>query len=222
MELETLKTIWQEAGKSPYHGHTMDKDHIQSLMKKKSQTTFANIKRSMRLKAVAAGVIGTFVLAVSVVQLLAITEEPILDFSFLSAFEMGLVAAVMSMVVLTVAAVNFIGYRRITRFECSTRPLKAMLEESVVLLRRIMMIGVYSDAIFTPAIAGFVAYIWLFQRQEFAWDIRLIYLVMIMAGTAFFAYVTANWLMQGKHGSHLNKLQGYLKELKLSNGNSYA
>lgn len=218
MELETLKKLWQEGDGPPFNTQTREKNHLESLMKNKSQSTFAKLKRSMRLKSATAGFLGIFALSVSVMQLLSIFNEPMVDFSFLSASEMGMIMALMGMVLLTVAAFNFTGYRRIARFERSARSLKAMLEESAGVLRRVMAIGVYSDAIFVPLIAGFVAYTWLFQRQGFVWDIRLAYLVLIVSGTALFSYFTANRLMRSKHGTHLSKILDYLKELNTSNG----
>lgn len=219
MDLEKMKTAWKKESEDHFQDEKIEPEEIQSLMKSKSQTTFAKIKRSMKFKSGTAGTIGAGTLIIAALYLSGVIDEPLVYFEpFLSAMETGVILLLMGLLLVVVSAANLLSYKRVNQFERSSKPLKQMIRESVVILRNIMSLSIYSDAIFVPIFAGFIAYKWLFESAGLIWDIRLLYLALIVSATAILSHTIASRLMHQKHGGNLERLQGYLKELESANG----
>lgn len=218
MELETMKSIWIKENEDHFQKNKIEKEKIISLMKSKSQMTFAKIKRSTQLKSGTAGIIGTGTLILAVLFISGVIDEPLSVAPFLSVMETAVILFLMGLIVSVTAVVNLLSYNRIKQFERSSKPLKEMLSESVIIMRNIISLGIYSDAIFVPVFAGFIAYKWLFNNG-LVWDIRLFYLVLIVSAAAMLSYTIASRLMHQKHGGHLERLRGYLNQLDSNIGN---
>lgn len=218
MDLETMKTIWKKENEHQFAQQKVNPKTITNLMKQKSNTTFASMKRSMKFKTITSSLIGTGTIILAGSHLFSLVEESFFPMELLTITEAGTLFAIMGLVLITVAIANASGYKRISRFEQSSKPIKQMLEEGISILRRIISLDVYSDAIFVPIISGFAAYVWLFQREAFVFDIRVVYLLLIVGGTAALSHIIASRLSQIKHGGNLRRIQGYLNELELQNG----
>jgi len=217
MELETMKTIWKKESEEHFQNNQIEQEKIQSLMNSKSQMTFAKIKRSMQFKSGTAGIIGTGALILAAFYFFGVIEEPLSVAPFLSVTETGVILFLMGLIVCVTAVANLLSYNRVKQFEQSSKPLKKMLSESVTILRNIISLGIYSDAIFVPVFSGFIAYKWLFNDGLVS-DIRLFYLVLIVSGAAVLSYFIASRFMYQKHGGNLERLRGNLKELDSGNG----
>ncbi|NBC66171.1 MAG: hypothetical protein GVY07_11035 [Bacteroidetes bacterium] len=216
MELETMKTIWKKESEQHFQNNKIEQQKIQSLMNSKSQMTFAMIKRSLQFKSRTAGIIGTGALILAAFYFFGVIEEPLFVAPFLGVTETGVILFLMGLILCVTALANLLSYNRVKQFEQSSKSLKQMLSESVIILRNIIYLGIYSDAIFVPVLSVFIAYKWLFDAG-LVWDIRLLYLVLIVSGAAILSYTIASRFMYQKHGGNLERLQGYLKELESGN-----
>jgi hypothetical protein len=217
MELEQMKTIWKTESESHFSNQQIDKQTIGSVMKQQSHNTLAIIKRKMKFKVLKAGAFGLFAIILGFLFLFGVLDEPLSVAEFLTVNETGYILMLMGIVLGVVAVVNHLSYKRIHQFEKSSEPLKQTLNQTVDILLKVMSIGIYSDVIFVPLIAGFASYIWLFQRNGLALDSRLFYLALLTGGIAVLSYMIASRLMQKKHGDNLQRLKGYILELETFN-----
>jgi len=220
MELEVMKKNWQKKSENHFQKNNIELEEARSLMKSKSRMTFAKMKRSMKFKTGTAGTIGMGALILAALYLSGVIDEPLSVAPFLNAMETGIILLLMGLIVCIASVTNLLSYKRVKQFERSSKSLKQMLRESVDILRNVITLGIYSDAVFVPIFAGFIAYKWLFESSGLIWDIRLLYLALIVSVTAILSHGIASRLMYQKHGGNLKRLQGYLKELESLNGKS--
>lgn len=211
MDLKQLKTMWEDTN---IHEKPVSARNIHIMIKKKSKTTLAQIKSTMRVKMWVAGVSMVIALALSAGQLFRWFSEPLFFSGILSLTEAGIIFLVMGLVIATVMAGNIWYYLRIKRFEQTSHNLRKQLQQTTHILTHIMRLEVYSDVVFVPLISGFIGFRWLYGTESFTIDIQFGYLILLMAATSYGAYLLANRLMKKKYGRELEQLQSYLRELE--------
>jgi len=213
MKLQDLKSIWEDTTHRKQPEQSVTPQQIRSLINEKSNLTLAQIKRTMRTKMWVAGISMIVALLLSAGQLFNWFDEPLFFSEILTLTEAGLIFLLMGGIIATVAAGNIWIYRRLTRYEKSSSTLKDRLTGAVEMLKQVMHLGIYSDVIFVPLIAGFIGYRWLYGSEVFAIDIRLGYLTWLIMAFSYISYLLAERLMNKKYGQELAHLQSYLREL---------
>jgi len=210
MVLEALKTAWNNIEEPSSVGAI----EIKSLIRQRSNTAVAQIKRAMRLKMIMAGISSAIALVITGIQLLPANEQPVVLEKYLSSMEVSVMFAVMGLVMLFIAATNLQAYRQIQQFERSARPLKESIKAVLSLIRRQIRLVIYSDVVFTPLIMGYVAYAQLFKNGTFELDRRVAFLLGIILAAGAFSYFYNRWSLRRKFGAAMTKLKNNITELE--------
>jgi hypothetical protein len=213
MELEELKSIWKEETTKEALAHQLSMDELRGVITRKSQSTIATLKRSLRVKVAIAGISGLTCLALVVFgNNESLSEAFSLD-QFMSPTQVAMIYAVLGISLVTIAVFNFFNHIRITDFERSSLPIKETIDHVIRIIKSAINLGTYSDLIVSPVVFAFVGYLYFYQQESFQFDIRVLYVSMIYVGGLIFSYFTNRYAMQKRFGNDLNQLKKYQEEL---------
>lgn len=212
MELEELKVLWKQEAEKEVSSHRVNVDEIRGVITRKSQSTIADLKRTLKFKVAVTGLAGLMCLAMVIFNVTEELSEGLM--SFMSASQVAIIYSILGVSLIIISVFNFFNHIRITDFERSVLPTKETIQHVAKIIKGAMNLGTYSDLIVSPVIFAFVGYVFFFGQEVFQFDIRVLYVLLVYAGGLTFSYFTNRYAMQKRFGNDLDRLKGYLKELE--------
>lgn len=214
MELDDLKLIWKEEAKQLQASQKVQIDEVRGILTRKSQTTIADIKATMKYKIGMTALTGLICATVAILNGFVIEAGDHILNGLIDKVPSVFVYSLLSVSLLVICLFNFVSYIRISDFEKSSLPIKETLEFVHRIIRSVMKLGTYSDLIVSPFIFGFVAYFAFYGKSGFELDIRLLYVGLIYLGGLALSYFGNRWQMQKRYGDDADRIEGYLEELE--------
>lgn len=212
MELEELKILWKEQAEKEVSSHRVDVDEIRGVITRKSQSTIADLKRTLKFKVAVTGFAGVMCLAMVIFNVTESLSEGLM--SFMNSSQVAIIYSILGVSLIIISVFNFFNHVRITDFERSSLSIKETISHVIKIIKGAMNLGTYSDLIVSPFVFAFVGYIFFYKEEVFQLDIRALYVALIyMAGLAF-SYFMNMFAMKRRFGSDLDKLKTYLKDLE--------
>lgn len=212
MELEELKVLWKQEAEKEVSSHRVNVDEIRGVITRKSQSTIADLKRTLKFKVAVTGLAGLMCLGMVIFNVTDELSEGLM--SFMSASQVAIIYSILGVSLIIISVFNFFNHVRITDFERSVLPTKETIQHVAKIIKGAMNLGTYSDLIVSPVIFAFVGYVFFYGQEVFQFDVRVLYVLLVYAGGLTFSYFTNRYAMQKRFGNDLDRLKGYLKELE--------
>jgi hypothetical protein len=212
MELEELKVLWKEEAEKEVSSHRVGVDEIRGVITRKSQSTIADLKRTLRLKVAVTGFAGVICLVMVVFNVTETLSEGLM--SFLNSSQVAIIYSILGVSLIIISVFNFFNHIRITDFERSSLSIKETISHVIKIIKGAMNLGTYSDLIVSPFVFAVVAFGFFYHEEVFRLDIRSLYVLLVYIGGLAFSYFTNKYAMQRRFGNDLDKLKTYLKDLE--------
>ena len=214
MELSELKSIWQKTSTAQGEGYFVSAEQIQHLIKKKSNTAVAEIKRGMYKKIFMAGSIGVFMILFSILTFNS--NEPVLSFieSYTNS-EVGVFYLTFGIVICFISIFNAIGYRRIKRSEVFEPDLRSFIEHVLSIIKSATRVKIYSDTLVLPlTLIAYVIMDIVFDREVFQTTNSILIPIALALGCAVFLYLKSKYEQKKRYGTQIRILEECLQELE--------
>lgn len=218
MELEQLKSIWQKTTEREVEGFFISREEVRDLIKKRSNSAVAQIKRGVRNKVFMAGAIGLVMVIFSI--LIFSSEEAIFPYiDFLSDpetnIEVGIFYLVFGLVILFISFFNAYSYRQILNIEDRESDLKTSVQSILGIIRRAVKAKVYSDSLVIPFTVLILAVVSLTRGQGIFPSTTILLLSVLGAvGFGIFSYFLTRHGQNKRYGRQIKDLEECLKELQ--------
>jgi len=212
MELEALKTIWVKVSEEHQKSYSVNEGLIQSMIKQKSNIEIAEIQRTMRTKIVFASLI--VLVGIFIVWSMVNIEDFVVFEQFLSKREGIVVWSFCTILIAIVALFMTYSYRRISQLLSYSLGVKTTLEQTLKIMKEVFLVGTLSDAVGSPIIMVWVAYVQIYEEQNFVPDQRVWFLLAFGLGMGLLAYFLNRRVQRNKFGSYLNSLKDCLRDLE--------
>ncbi len=213
MEIHDLKSIWTKVVDSEHTKYQVDQDKVQQLIHKKSNTTIDMIKRKLIRKQWLLGIIGSVTVLLAPVFYYDTDSSYFLD-SILSKFEMSLIYFLMGVIIIIAFINAHRCYRKIVDYQKMSDNLKTTLEQTINILNKIMKHGVYSDAIGIPIFGTWILYRSLFKEASFAFDHRILLLILFAIGLFILKKYIGTYLQNKKFRPFINTLEKCISDIE--------
>jgi len=215
MELEELKTLWKKETEKEVSAHQLTMDEVRGVITRKSQSTIAKLKRTLKFKVAITGLSGLFCLVMVISDLTHVLGETMLLDQFMNPNQLTVIYTTLGVSLAIISIFNLLNHIRITDFERSSLPIKETIDHVTKIIKGAKNLGTYSDLIVSPVIFAFVGYVFFYEQEVFQLDIRMMYVAMIYVAGLIFSYFTNRYAMQKRFGDDLDQLKEYQKELGL-------
>ena len=219
MELEQLKNVWQKTSQREIEGYFVSFKDVQSLLRKRSNTTVSQIKRGIRNKILMSAGIGLILLSFATYVLL--TNEPVISFveSFSSSeanLNIGIFYLVFGLVVCFISVFNGVSYRQIVQIENKKGPLKSSIKNILAIVRNAMQAKIYSDTLVIPSTVFILLIADLIRGTEiFSNNTLLLISVTGAIGFGVFSYFLTKRGQYQRYGEQIESLEKCLQELQV-------
>lgn len=218
MELEQLKTVWKKTTEREVEGYFVNKDEVQQLIRKRSNTTISQIKRKIRNKIFMSGGIGLLLLAFA--SYVFIAKESVFDFfgSITNSepnLEVGIFYLVFGLVICFISVFNAFSYNKILNIEKRKRDLKSSITNILAILQNAMKVKVYSDSLVVPGTVLALVFIDLIRGIGLFPNVTtlLLFVLATIVFTTFF-YFISKYSQNKRYGSQIRALEECLNELE--------
>lgn len=211
MELEELKVLWKKETEKEVSSHRVGVDEIRGVITRKSQSTIADLKRTLKFKVAVTGFAGIMCLAMVIFNVTESLSEGLM--SFLNSSQVAIIYSILGVSLVIISVFNFFNHVRITDFEKSSMPIKETIQHVIKIIKGAMNLGTYSDLIVSPFVFAVVAFGFFYHDEAFQFDIRTLYVVLVYLAGLAFSYFSNKYAMQRRFGNDLDKLTTYLKDL---------
>lgn len=218
MELDQLKTVWQKTTQKEVEGYFISADEVKSLIKKRSNTAVAEIKRGVRNKVFMAGGIGSLMIMVSIIAFNS--DEPFYSFvDFLSSpeanTEVGIFYLVFGLVICFISVFNAFSYKQILNVEKLETDLKTSIKSVLSIIKKAVRTKIYSDTAVVPITIFSIVAIDLMRGLSFIPSTKILVL-LIFGGFAFaiFSYFLTSYGQNKRYGKQIEVLEECLQELE--------
>lgn len=214
MNLTDLKSIWTEVSESDKVIYSVANEDMQKMISKKSHVLLSKIVRELKIKRWLVGSMGIAAVFLSIVYLLDLENNYILDEVF-SRTEMVIFIMLLGLLML-ILFVNIVqSYRRMMMLQRSATDLKTALETSVLLLRRIQKLAIFSDTFAIPLITASFTYRKMFAEEPVVFDERILYVILSAVISFALVYMLSRTVQQKKFGKYIDQLRHHLMDLKV-------
>lgn len=215
MEVNDLKTIWKKANDQDKSGYWVSDRDVKALIKKKSKAVIADVERQLKQKILMSSIIGLIALAIGIESLF--NFDPGHGFLFvegMTSVEYGVMMIVMSASVITVSIHARIRHKQVRSYVESANSLKTALITTRNIFKKVISFGIWSDTLITPLVVTFIVALKLYKEVPFAFDERIIYLLVAASISAFIFSRLGKYLMNRRFGRFVNALDDRLEELE--------
>lgn len=213
MEINDFKSIWKKANDQEKSGYWVSDEDIRVMLKKKSRAAIADVKKELKNKARMTAGFTVFAMLVGVLSI----SEPDLDFGVTNLLPTGaaygIVLITMSLAMAAISINVRVRLKEINLFIESADPLKKSLLRTRAILGKIIDVGVLSDTIVTPLVLIFIIVIKVYDKTPFAFDIRLLYLLIGTVILVYGFYYLSKYMMNRKFGHFVKALDARIDEL---------
>lgn len=215
MELEELKVLWKEETEKEVSAHQVNVDEVRGVITRKSQSTIADLKRTIKVKVVVTGLSSLICLLTVFFDFIGSLSENLGLDRFMNPSQLAIIYSILGVSLAIISIFNFFNHIRITDFERSALATKETIHHVVKIIKGAINLGTYSDLIVSPFVFAFVGYVFFYREEIFQLDIRTLYVALIYAGGLIFSYLMNKFAMQRRFGKDVDRLKEYLKELEL-------
>ena len=205
MEIEDLKSLWNELASNQTKTRNIDKARIKKLIKGKTQHAVSKINRSILLE------VGSLMIATLFFAFSIFFQENIVSYSLLS-------------VIIVFCSAYFlyygIKYQRINSIINSGQNLRESLKNLIHTISYFLKFYLYSSLIVTP-IAFILGFFYGYSSLQETSDpvaldfYTLLTLDIVAALLTVVAYPFMKWYIRRLYGRYLDELQDCLKELEV-------
>lgn len=210
MELDHLKKVWQKTSGEMGKGYFISEDSLRELIKKKSNTAIAKVKRQMKQKAMFAGVISLllFVIAAFIFN----TSESL--YNNIPNVEAGIFYIVFGSVIAFISLLNVYSYNKVNRIKEYKSDLKHSISSVIKILHKAIKAKIISDILVLPititvlSMVSFIRGFGAFSDPKF-----VLYSMLIALGFGVIAYFISRKTQQKRYGRQLKTLEDSLAEL---------
>lgn len=217
MELADLKSVWKKATEHSEPGYWVSRENISTMIKERSQSTMADMKRALRFK-VRTSTAGVLLALTVVIVMLNVNDSPDETYFFGlldTAEQFATLMGIMGSVLLGFSIMLRIRLRQINQHESLATTLKESISNARAMMKKVMQSGVYSDTLGISVLAIWITYIRLFGNEPFLADSRLLYLLIIALMVPIVMYRLGRSMQSNKYGHFISALDQYLEELDL-------
>ena len=215
MEFEELKALWKEETEKEVSAHQVNVDEVRGVITRKSQSTIADLKKTIKVKVVVTGLSSLICLLTVFFDFIGSLSENLGLDRFMNPSQLAIMYSILGVSLAIISIFNFFNHVRITDFERSALPTKETIQHVVKIIKGAINLGTYSDLIISPIVFAFIGYVFFYREEIFQFDIRVLYVTLIYAAGLIFSYFTNKFAMQKRFGNDLDRLKEYLKELEL-------
>jgi len=216
MELLELQSIWTIVQRES-SAKVMDPEQVQEAIHRQSRLERSRLRRALRLKLI----IGSLVNGLCLLLIAGVAVAPdrfnTLDFLFTPG-ESLLLFTTLFVSLSTMLAVNYRAFRNAVRLERSAEPIQRALNSLIGVMRTVMRVNIYSDALVSPLIFTWGIYAYgsregFITLEQHGWI--LVVVAMLLGLVTYFFQGYAQHL---KFGRYVQRLQEYVDELSEKNG----
>jgi hypothetical protein len=198
MELETLKTLWQEQD-TPLETET-SREELLALLQKQSGGPIARMRRSLRKEVI----------------IMILSYLPCILYYRL-AFN-GQMSSVAWVFVVTIAFFYVYYYRKnklLKKMQCVSCEVRSNLAGQLRTLQKYLRFYFWSSTIATPVVIvlAFVIATRDLHEASFAWGRRIWLLLGLVVICTFAVFFVSRWSIRLLYGRHVKKLQDLLDEM---------
>ncbi|NAS30276.1 hypothetical protein GTQ40_04785 [Flavobacteriaceae bacterium R38] len=213
MELLELKSIWKKAIKQQVDTPNLTAEEVHMLINKKSNTAISKIKREMKFKIWFMGILGVLGMVMSVILLFVGKEEHLLE-SIFNSVEISVIYFLMSVVIFIFSRRIKTTRDKIREYQRTSLDLKTAIEDVLVLMKKIIKLAVTIAGIMTPFFVVWITYTYLYEERVFVFDIRVLYLLIILiVSHKLFSFLETR-VQRKKYGKYIDTLKQCLDELE--------
>jgi len=214
MEINDLKTIWKKANDQDRSGYWVSDRDVKALIKKKSKAAIADVERQLKQKILMSSVVGLIALAIGIVNLFNFSSGHVfLSVKGMTPGEYGAMMIVMSASIITISVHARIRYKQVCSYVESANSLKTALVTTRNIFKKVISFGIWSDTLITPLVVTFIVILKLYKEVPFAFDERIIYLLVAASVSAFIFSRLGKYLMNRRFGRFVNAINDRLEEL---------
>ncbi len=214
MDLIDLKNIWTEVIEEDKSFYSISEEDIKKVISKKSKTLFSKIIGELRPKRWFMGIIGSLTVVLSSVYLIGSGENYLLSDVF-SRYEMTLFTFLLGIVILILFINIERSYRKFKTFQESAPDLKSALDTSVILLRGIQKLAIFSDVSTLPIIIGLFTFRKQYGDEPFVWDERVGYVALSILLSFLFLFLLSRTMQKRKFGKYIQQAEQHLAALEV-------
>ena len=215
MEINDLKTIWKKANDQNRSGYWVSDLDIKALIKKKSKAAIADVERQLKQKILMSSIVGLIAFAIGLGSLLNFDSgDGFLFVDGMTSVEYGIMMIVMSASIITISIHARIRYKQVRNYAESANSLKLTLVTTKSIFKKVISFGIWSDTLITPLVMTFIVTMKLYKDVPFAFDERIIYLLVVAALSVLIFSRLGKYLMNRKFGPFLNAINDRLGELE--------
>ncbi len=213
MEVKDLKTIWKKANDQDQSGYWVSDHDLRAMLKKKSRAAISDVQKELKNKSRMTAGFSIFAMLIGVFSI----SKPDLEFGVTNVLPgstaYGIVLITMSVAMALISINVRIRLKEIDMLVGSSDPLKKSLLRTQVIFKRIIAVGVLSDTIVTPLVLVFVVAVKLYEQTPFAFDVRLLYLLLGGIILVYGFHYLSKFMMNRKFGRFIKILDSRIDEL---------
>lgn len=215
MEVNDLKTIWKKANDQDRSGYWVSDRDVKALIKKKSKATISDVERQLKQKILMSSIVGLIAFAIGIESLFNFSSGH--DFLFvegMTSIEYGAMMIAMSASVITISVHARIRYKQVRNYVASADSLKTALITTKNIFKKVISFGIWSDTLITPLVLAFIVTLKLYKEVPFAFDERILYLLVAVSVSAFGFSRLGKYLMNRRFGRFVSAIDDRLEELE--------
>ncbi len=214
MEVNALKAIWKKANDRDKQGYWVSDEDMREMLKKKSHAAIADVQKELKNKILMTTLFTIFGLGMGVYTLLQVPGGLNVGDFLPTETAYGITLIIMGVAIGVISVHTRIRQRQVKALVQSAKPLKESLKLTRSIFQKIIGAGVLSDTIVTPLVMVLIIAVQVYNKQPFAFDLRLLYLLLAAVVLVYGFYYLAKFMMNRKFGRFVNALDDRLSELE--------
>ncbi|GAB5524430.1 MAG: hypothetical protein Roseis2KO_23020 [Roseivirga sp.] len=215
MEINDLKSVWKKASDQKMPGYWVSEEDVRTMISNKSHTTLAGIARALKFK-IRTSSFGVLISIAAIVFTLNAGDpsDKTYLFGLLKTPEQFAIAmGSLGLVLLRFSVFVRLRYRQIREYETSTYALSDSIESAASVVKNVIRTGTHSDTFGMTVLALWVGYSNMFGPDDFAPDLRLLYLILTGLIASVLLYQISKRLHYNKYRHFLEALEQCQEEL---------
>jgi len=214
MEVNELKAIWKKANDRDQRGYWVSDEDMREMLKKKSHAAIADVQKELKNKILMTTLFTIFGLGVGLLTLLKVPGDLNVGEFLPTGTAYGITLIIMGVAIGVISVHTRIRHRQVKALVQSAKPLKESLKLTRSIFQKIIGAGVLSDTIVTPLVMVLIIAVQVYNKQPFAFDLRLLYLLLAAVVLVYGFYYLAKFMMNRKFGRFVSALDDRLSELE--------
>ncbi|MBO3699693.1 hypothetical protein [Roseivirga sp. E12] len=214
MEVNDLKAIWKKASDREKSGYWVSDEDLRTMLKKKSHAAIADVQKELKNKILMTTIFSVFGLVMGCFIVFKPPADLDLGDFVPTGLAYGITLIIMGVAVGVISIHTRIRHRQVRQLVEAAQPLKASLTQTRGIFQKIIGAGVLSDTIVTPLVMILIIAVQVYNKEPFAFDLRLLYLLLAAVALVYGFYYLAKFMMNRKFGRFVKALDDRLNELE--------